>query len=205
VRITHTDIEQLVADLRGWVERKKNPDSQFVRTGYRGAIKLSIYSFHKDEDLERSQRYLDDMMNRLKLRNVRRREEAEQLLASYTDWWGRAGIRAAQTRLRINLPLGEGLALGGEVSRIDLGMDSVGYKGILLGVQDHNWSRQLRMPVLQLAIASRLGREPSEVGVGVQELDGTSLQVVQYSQGEMQEATREVCRLVRAAQRMLEE
>jgi len=204
MRITHGDIGELMTDLRGWVERKRHPESQFVRTGYRGAIKLAIYNYHKDENLERSQRYLDDVMNRLNLKNGQRRADAEQTLSGYTDWWGGSRVVTVQTRLRISLELDDDVTLGGEVSRIDLGVDTVEYRGMLLGIQDSGWARQLRMPVLQLAIASRLERDPTEVVVGIQELDGTGLQVTQYSPKSIHEALEEVRSLAQQARRLLE-
>src|SRR5688572_8616797 len=133
MKFTHSDIEEMVADLPAWVEGRKNP--RFVRTGFRGATKLAIYSYHRDEDIERSQRYLDDVMTRLKLINAARREEAEQTLAAYTDWWGGAGITATQFRLRLKWALADDMILGGEISRIDVGNGLVDYQGILLGIR----------------------------------------------------------------------
>jgi hypothetical protein len=64
----------------------------------------------------------------------------------------------------------------------------VGYRAILLGGYPQDWSSQIRMPLLQRAVAYRYGRPADGISIGVQRFDGSGLVVRKYSQGEIQSA-----------------
>lgn len=80
----------------------------------------------------------------------------------------------ADHRVRLNLALDGEVALGGEISRID--MIPTGYRAVLLMARaPARWKQELRMPLIQLAVANRYDRPPGDVRVAVQLLDGNGL------------------------------
>src|SRR5262249_11274454 len=89
----------------------------------------------------------------------------------------------------IKLPLGVLLELRGSVHRLDVLPN--GYRAILLGNYQPNWKNQLRMPLLQRAVARKFGRPADKVTMGVQYLDGTSLVEHQFSQRDVTNAENE--------------
>ena len=90
-----------------------------------------------------------------------------------------------------------------EVPRIYLDLEEGGYKAIFLGLQQANWRNQLRMPLVQLAVAQRLDRSPQEIAVGIQNLDGSNLEVVQFTTDELDDAMEEMRHLASRAMRLL--
>jgi hypothetical protein len=66
-----------------------------------------------------------------------------------------------------------------------------GYRALLLGQYSRGWENQLRMPLLQGAVARRYGRPIDHIAVGVQHLDGSGLIAKQYSPIEMATAESE--------------
>jgi hypothetical protein len=65
-----------------------------------------------------------------------------------------------------------------------------GYRGVLLGARTTKWQTELRMPLIQRALADMYGRPLELFSVGFQELDGSALDVVQYSARQDQRAVR---------------
>jgi hypothetical protein len=90
----------------------------------------------------------------------------EKCLMDYYRSVDTAGIITVQMGCRVELDLGSGVTVGGEVSRIDLLHRE--YR-VWLFTEDTpvGWERELRMPLLQGHYADRLGVPPSEVGVGL--------------------------------------
>jgi hypothetical protein len=79
--------------------------------------------------------------------------------------------------------------MGGEVSRVDVIVADDGYRGILLSdADDPQWQDQLRMPLLQRAIARKFERDEKDVVVGVQRLDGSDLQTHYYGARSIRDA-----------------
>jgi hypothetical protein len=66
-----------------------------------------------------------------------------------------------------------------------------GYRGVLLGVPPRGWRDQLRMPLLQRALCIHYARPVEEIEVGIQEPDGSGLNVTRFSPKRMREAERE--------------
>jgi hypothetical protein len=87
--------------------------------------------------------------------------------------------------------------LGGEISRVDLDLSAGGYRAVVLGTAEDNWSTELRWPLLQRAASSRYERPEGAISVGVQRLDGTDLQVHRFKSTEMDTAERDARSLAR--------
>lgn len=99
-------------------------------------------------------------------------------LESYVDWCEKTEVVVADYRVRLNLPLGRNVQLGGEVSRIDV--DGERYRAVLLGRIPRDWRTETRMPLIQLGVAARLQRDYRDVEVGFQRVDGERLSTVSF-------------------------
>lgn len=113
--------------------------------------------------------------------NAPRVASAERELDAYVTWFNGARRTVADYKVNISLDIGRNWILGGEVSRVDLDLTGGGYSAILLGEANPNWKTEVRMPLIQIAIAQRLGRAEGEIMIGVQDLDGSNLRTTAYS------------------------
>ncbi|MDQ6770280.1 MAG: hypothetical protein M3Z54_09860 [Gemmatimonadota bacterium] len=175
-----------------------------MRIGYDGAIKLAINDFHKHANPRSGLVYLGDLLAKLKLTNPQRALGAEYTLQGYMEWYVREQPIVAACKARVELELGHDVILGGEVSRVDVLVAQDRYRGILLGEFDpSNWRAQLRMPLLQRAIAVKFERGEEDVVVGVQNLDGSGLDTHSYSQRSLENAETEAKTLARTISGLL--
>jgi len=92
------------------------------------------------------------------------------------------------SRLRLDYDLGSGWQLGGEISRADLDPRTGKYNCVILGKAPLNWRQQIRMPLIQRALADKLERPETDISVGFQNLDGTSIELVSFSLKKLDEA-----------------
>jgi len=80
--------------------------------------------------------------------------------------------------VRLSLPLGQNVQVGGEVSRIDVDVER--YRALLLGRIPCDWRTETRMPLIQLGAAARFGRDYRDVEVGSSGVDGGRLSTVSF-------------------------
>jgi len=159
---------------------------------------MAIYHYHKTNDAEAALRYLPSLAAKYKLSNASRLESEEEKLTGYISWAQSAFPVVIKTKINVRVPLVGELFLAGEVSRLDIDINSGGYRAVLLTDKADDWKSELRMPVLQAAIASTFKRDVGEVAVGVQHLDGSHLETMTFSGSEVQEAEREALRMAEA-------
>jgi hypothetical protein len=72
---------------------------------------------------------------------------------------------------------------------------SRGYRALLIGSYHQGWKDQLRMPLLQHAVAMRYGRPIEDVEIGMQHFDGSGLVMTRYSKAEIATAELEFKKL----------
>jgi hypothetical protein len=198
MKISHTELESCLKGPRRWLKEKAAASSSYFNFGYNRALLLSIYNFHKTNQAGVARKYLRDIIQRHKFKDFSRIHEIEARLDAYIDWCDAENIAVADSHVLIRLDSGQ-LSLVGEVSRVDVMPDS--YRAVLLGAFDAHWRRQLRMPLLQRAISDKFARPIKEVTVGVQQLDGSCLEVHSYSKAALDRAERRFKRLSRKLQR----
>jgi hypothetical protein len=179
MRISHLEIERCSANPRAWVVEQLTSTSR-PRWGYAQVTKLSIYRYHRTNSDEAAFHYFDDILPRVGLREGQRADEQRQNLAAYIDWHRRSSVLVADVRLRIDLQLAANVIMGGEISRIDIALERGGYCAVLLTETGAFSPQELRLPLIQRAIALKYRREEREVWVGFQRLDGTALALTQF-------------------------
>jgi hypothetical protein len=179
IRIGHSEIAAARQDFAAWWRQKQQPGPTGRRLGYAQLVKLGIYKYHALQSNRAGSLAHFDHLAAARLTNAQRITQARLQLQAYIDWIERAGVIVADHRVRLNLPLGADVALGGEVSRVDIVPS--GYRVVLLVARTPvHWRDELRMPLIQLAIADRYHRDAEDVRVALQLLDGTALEEASF-------------------------
>jgi hypothetical protein len=188
MKIYHVELEKCLLNPRSWVAQKISPPPGGPRTGYDGVTKLAIYKWHATGSAFQAQRHLTLLLPKYRLTNARLANRATANLESYIEWCIRESPVVSNWKLRLTFNLGRNFELGGEVSRIDVDIESGGYKGVLLGNPPVDWRRQLRFPLIQRALAAKLQRPELEISVGFQNIDGTQLEFISFPRVVLDEA-----------------
>lgn len=188
MKISHIELEKCLLNPRSWVTQKIAPPRGGPRTGYDGATKLAIYKFHATASASHAQRHLTHLLSGFGLTNTSLANRARASLDSYIEWCILESPIVSNWKLRLAFNLGHNFELGGEISRIDVNIESRGYKGVLLGGRPADWRRQLRFPLIQRALAEKLQRPEAEISVGFQNIDGTQLDTISFSRAVLEEA-----------------
>ncbi len=191
VKISHTQLETCRRQPKQWllaaIAAANQPSPR--RLGYERALRLAIQRYHRENSADRARQHLRDLIGRHKFQNTERVDEILLSLDSYITWCVDSATITADSGVRLGLNPQGYLTLVGEIPRLDITTD--GYRGVLLGTSPTGWRNQLRMPLLQRAIAIKYGRPVDEIGIGIQDLDGSGLQVAIFSMGQIRTAERE--------------
>lgn len=200
MKISHRYLDACSRNPAAWTRRRLSSSTDdFIPMGYAGYTKLAIYTYHRTQERTLAHEHLSKYLSRFS--SIDRIQEAEDVLDSYISWYDQERPIVVRTRARIILDIGHGNSLTGEVSRMDVCRDS-GYRGILLGPIPADWDSQLRMPLIQLGLSQIYQRDPSEIEIGVQELDGSGISTRSYDQTQIDRAFEQV---VEISKRIYEE
>jgi hypothetical protein len=198
MRISHTQLEVCLANPRAWYRASVETESHPYLMGYERVLRLSIFHFHKSS-APVARNYMAAMVRRHSLKNVSRINEIEIRLDRYLKWATVERLKVADTKTNIAYPLGF-LELRGEIGRVDV--TSTGYRAVLLSKPPADWEKQLRMPLIQAAVASTYGRPQEKTEVGFQELDASNLSTKCYSDRQIQNAEHKFVALGRMLRRI---
>lgn len=160
-------------------------DPQYFRRGYDQCVRDAILRFHRTQSVEDARRYVREAVTRAGTNEDRILDSLDKF-ERYISWWESEHPVLADVRIRLELPLFAGVALGGLVSRIDY--TDRGYRAVLLGGNTAGWMAQDRFPVIQRALASLYEVPEQEFSVGVQELNGSGLATTTFTQLDVQAA-----------------
>ena len=191
--IRHSELESCRTNVRAWVTARHGGGSR-PGWSYAYATRCAIYRFHKLYDEAQTVDYLEDLLRRVHLTNAIRVGESRELIRGYCGRFFAQPFTVADVRIRIALDVGAGVKIGGEVSRMDVD-PAGGYRAVLLGDVTARWSDQLRMPLLQRAVAIKYRHDEDLVSVGVQRLDGTGLDTRRFSRARIVRAVAEAQRV----------
>jgi len=169
-KISHTKLEACRFSPKAWALSQVSGGG-FATFGYKQALANAINVLHRVESFQAASEKLEDFIDR-HFTNPKKIAQVRDQLIEYAAWYSKAGIVIADSNVTINYPSQGMWHLGGIVARVDV--TDLGYRAILFEAFDNNWKNQLRMPLIQLAIAEQYGRPPGEVYVGFQDLDGNS-------------------------------
>jgi hypothetical protein len=204
MRISHRELEVCGRDPGAWVRARLAPAPGGPRQGYDSVLKFGLHRLHLGQSIEEARRHIEQIFARSeRLRNGSRIEDVLDRLERYAEWLQRSGTAVADSMARIELGGFGLLELSGIVDRVDV--TESGHRGVLLGRTDGDWQAELRMPLLQSALADRYGVPVEEVAVGVQQLDGSELALRTFMDGEVLRAEHDLRQLSERVQRMYTE
>jgi hypothetical protein len=168
--------------------------------GYERVLRLSIGHFHKSSS-QAARDYMAKMIRKHNLRNVSKINEIEISIDRYVRWAMSERLKVADTKIKLEYRLGF-LELRGEIGRVDV--TGTGYRAVLLGKVPDGWEQQLRMPLIQIAVALMYGRPQDKTEVGFQELNASNLATRIYSERQIQKAQHEFMALGQILRRVEE-
>ena len=198
MRISHTQLESCLANPRSWYRAAIAEESHPYLMGYDRVLRLSIFRFHH-ASAQVARDYMAQMVRRHHFKDAGRVREIESSLDRYIAWVSTEALRVADTNVKIACEIGF-LELRGEISRVDV--TATGYRAVLLGRVPPDWRSQLRMPLIQLAVASMYGRRQDRTEVGFQNLDASNLVTSLYTQQQVERARRRFTALGRVVRRI---
>lgn len=198
MKISHRELEDCRRSPKRWWQDRQSA-SGFRTFGYGQALLNAIHRYHRMDSVRVARSHLRQMINR-NLTNEKRIDDLEADFESYIRWHRRSGIIVADSNIRLSYSIGGFLDLGGLISRLDI--TDLGYRAVILGVVRSNWRNELRMPLIQSAIAFKYGRPVEEVAVGVQEANGSGLEDEIYTSAQIVSARQEFQRLGEGVQRL---
>jgi hypothetical protein len=201
MRFRHGELEGLRQDVSAWVAKKKVPTTG-PRMSYKHATRMGIYRLHRGDSVSSAAKYLDEFLDSYSLKSAQKRAECEADLYQYARWMKDEALTSLLTKTRLQTEVATDIYIGGEIPRIDL-LPTGGYRAILLGDDSGGWRDELRMPIIQRAVARVLKRSENLVSVGVQAIDGGGLESTSFSKAEIEEARRELIQLDAQARALL--
>jgi hypothetical protein len=198
MKISHRELEDCRRSPRTWWQGRQ-AGSAFRTFGYGQALLNAIHQYHRTNSARAARSHLRQMIER-NFTNEKRIDDLEAEFESYIRWHRRSGIVVADSNIRLSYSIGGFLDLGGLISRLDI--TDIGYRAVILGAGRSGWRNELRMPLIQCAIAFKYGRPVEEVAIGVQEPDGSALDDKTYTSEQIATARQEFQRLGEGVQRL---
>jgi hypothetical protein len=187
MKISHRELEDCRRSPKAWAQARTSA-SGFFTFGYNQALLNSIHKYHRKGEAE-ARKHLRALIDE-HFTNDSRIDQLEDDFDSYVKWHRQSGIVVADSNIRIAYSIGGFLELGGLISRLD--MMSPGYRAVLVGIPRETWRDELRMPLIQEAIARKYGRPVDEVSVGVQRPDGSHLDQHKFRSSDVARARSEL-------------
>lgn len=191
MKISHRELEECRRSPRVWWQGRQSAGA-FRSFGYGQALLNAIHRYHRTGSARAARLHLRGMIDR-NFTDEKRINDLEAALESYIRWHRRSGIIVADSNIRLSYSPRGFLDLGGLISRLDI--TDTGYRAIILGAGRAHWRNELRMPLIQSAIALKYGRPVDEVAVGVQKPDGRAMKEQIYTSSQIASARQEFRRL----------
>ena len=187
MKISHRELESCRARPASWARACLVPSGPRA-FGYNRAVLNAIYNYHHHSNPGSARAHLEVLIHR-HFENETRIAQIRVMLEAYLTWHASSGVIIVDSNIRLAYSVGGFLDLSGIVSRLDI--TEAGYRAVILGPVPMQWNTELRMPLVQDAIATRFSRSAQDVSVGVQELDGSNVNNQSYSDAEIRTAIRE--------------
>jgi hypothetical protein len=201
-RIPLRELEEVRANPAAYRRKLLTPSTIRFRASYFGALRDAISRYHRTNcDAQQAREYLQRRLRSFS--NPRRCDEMIEQLEWYISEVEGRRWPTFQVRPNVSVPLttrgNTPLSCSGQLGRLDL-VPAGGYVAWLFRRGDlRDWEDELRMPLIQETVAHTLLSVPaSEVQVGVYAFSVRQVALRTFADREIQEARRELDRLVRA-------
>lgn len=192
-RIRLSDLERAARDPAGFRAGMDAPSRSEYRYGYFNLLRDTIRRFHDNGgDEYQARMYLESGLTRFKDadKKLRTMRQFEWYIQEYRS----SGFVAVEVMGRVEARLPEwapqDLVCSGEITRLDM-IPGGGLAGWLFRNNDiSGWDQELRMPLIQEALALEVGRDVEDVMVGVYGFQQRLVDQRTFFQGEVRSAHR---------------
>ena len=149
MKISHKNLEACRLSPKSWVEAQ-GLNGGGRRLGYGRALAFAILEFHKTNSVASASAKIDQYVAK-NFTNEKRIAKLYKNLDEYVTWFAGSGVISADSNVLLAFPVDQIWQLGGYVARID--SLASGYRAVLFEGISEDWKDQLRMPLIQIAIA----------------------------------------------------
>lgn len=190
-RLPLRELEEANADPAGYRAKLYGPPRQAQGSIYFNTLRNAIFNFHKPQwTAAQSENYLEDRLAGAP--NALRKAEVLDQFHWYLEQYKALGWPTALTRLNVNIPLPPwtpaDLSISGQIARVDFA-PSGGYAGwIFVNGDARGWRQEMRMPLLQEALAQEMNVPIDGVLVGIYAFQDRVAKHTRYSATEIREA-----------------
>jgi hypothetical protein len=189
-RLPLRELEEANADPTGYRAKLYGPPRQAQGSIYFNALRNAIFNFHKPQwTVAQAESYLEDRL--ADAANASRKAEAFDQFHWYLEQYRALGWATALTRLNVNILLPPwapaDLSISGQIAWVDL-VPSSGYAGwVFLSGAARGWRQELRMPLVEEALAGEMNVTIDEVIVGIYAFQDRSVEHTSYSATEIRQ------------------
>jgi hypothetical protein len=190
-RLPLRELEEANADPVGYRAKLYGPARQAQGSIYFNALRNAIFNFHKPQwTAAQAGSYLEDRL--ANAANAPRIAEVLDQFHWYLEQYRALGWATALTKLNVNISLPPwapaDLSISGQIARVDF-VPSGGYAGwIFVSGAARGWRQELRMPMVQEALAGEMNVTTDEVIVGIYAFQDRFVEHTSYSATEIREA-----------------
>jgi hypothetical protein len=202
MRLALGAIEDALANPAAFRARADAGDGGGFGYTYASALRNAIYRYHSTRDRDVAVKYLEESIRNSKtLKSAQRRAETVDQLDWYIEMHAALGWPTFDTRVRLSIPVpsraAESLTCTGEVGRIDM-VPTGGYAAWLFASSvSPAWRDELRMPLLQGAVADvTLAVPTNEIQVGIYNFATRQVLSTTFTDSAIRSARRRFTRLV---------
>lgn len=193
MKVSHRELTELERNPEAWALRRRSAAARRFSVGYDKVLSLGIRAFERHGSAPEARQHMQRILLRNELKKSQKIEDLMDRFERYVGWRTSSGLSVMETAARLKCEIGP-VTLTGEVDRVEL-VDQ-GYRGVLLGKSTADWQNELRMPLLQKALASRYEKPVESFAVGVQELDASGLQEIRFDAGQIEKAGARLAELI---------
>lgn len=185
------ELEEANVDPTGYRAKLYGSPRQARGSIYFNALRNAIFNFHKPQwTAAQAKSYLEDRL--ADAANMSRKAEVLDQFHWYLEQYRAVGWAAALTRLNVNISLppwaSADLSISGQIARVDFA-PSGGYAGwIFVSGAARGWRQELRMPLVQEALAGDMNVTTDKVIVGIYAFGDRFVEHTSYSATEIREA-----------------
>jgi hypothetical protein len=198
MKISHSQLESARANPSAFLKALKDASNEYKgRYSRYNTLKLSIYHFHKTNNVTRALHYLRDAEERGFRRHGGKELAAmERQFENYVNDFYALGSAVAQAKRKIEFPLGGDLLITGEIPRLDI-VPSGGYLLCLFQKRRLPWQHELRCPLLQHLLALEWNAPASDVTIAMYAFEPHGYEFRQFTKREINDAVTEALSLAK--------
>ena len=194
MKVTLGNLEEARRNPVAYKQKLLAAEKPFIRTGYNALLQATILQYHRENLTPDQARERMTHKYHQRFTTPKGLEEITQSFGAYLDECAAQNNLATITHQRLRLQLPEDIAASFEVTgklpRLDTTSD--GYAAWLFSKSHAEWQQELRMPLIQAAVAADLGVDVDEVTVGVYCFDDGRHTAYQFNEADIASATAEL-------------